>query len=89
MFYRLAHGPRTPVLYLHGIPTSSTDFNELLGLTSGIAPDLPGFGRSGKAGHLRYTLDAHAGFIVRLLDRLEIERVKLCLLYTSPSPRDS
>ncbi len=45
--------------------------------TGGLAPDLPGFGRSGKPGYLRYTIDEYAGFIERFLDMLEVERVRL------------
>lgn len=45
--------------------------------TGGLAPDLPGFGRSGKPGYLRYTIEEYAGFIERFLDMLEVERVRL------------
>ncbi len=38
--------------------------------TGGLAPDLPGFGRSGKPGYLRYTIEEYAGFIERFLDML-------------------
>ena len=48
VFYR--RGTGADVLYLHSVPTSSDDWRELLAVTGGIAPDLPGFGRSGKAG---------------------------------------
>ena len=44
-------------LYLHGVPTSSDDWTRVPGATGGIAPDLIGFGRSGKGGHLDYSLD--------------------------------
>jgi pimeloyl-ACP methyl ester carboxylesterase len=59
------------------MPTSSADFDELLGLTGGFAPDLPGFGLSVKAGHLGYTIDSHATFVERFLEELEIDRIKL------------
>ena len=36
--------------------------------TGGIAPDLPGFGRSSKSGHLDYTMAGHADFLERLLE---------------------
>jgi pimeloyl-ACP methyl ester carboxylesterase len=65
------------VLYLHGSPTSSDDWVEMLERTGGVAPDLPGFGRTTKAGNLDYTLSAHADFIEWLLSELGIERVKL------------
>jgi pimeloyl-ACP methyl ester carboxylesterase len=66
-----------PRLYLHGAPTSSDDWLPFLERTGGIAPDLIGFGRSGKAGNLEYSLDGHADFLERLLDELELESVKL------------
>ena len=77
LFYRSAPTEEPPVLYLHGMPTSSADFDELLCRTGGFAPDLPGFGRSIKAGHLRYTIDAQAVFINQFLRQLQIDRVKL------------
>jgi len=45
--------------------------------TGGLAPDLPGFGRSGKPGYLQFTIDEYASFIERFLDMLEIERVRM------------
>jgi pimeloyl-ACP methyl ester carboxylesterase len=45
--------------------------------TGGLAPDLPGFGRSGKAGNLDYTIEGYADFIERYLDLLGVERVSL------------
>jgi pimeloyl-ACP methyl ester carboxylesterase len=66
-----------PALYLHGVPTSSEDWLPFLARSGGIAPDLPGFGRSGKPGYLRFTIDEYALFIERFLDHLEVERVRL------------
>jgi pimeloyl-ACP methyl ester carboxylesterase len=77
VFYRSAGESAEPVLYLHGSPTSSDDWVGMLERTGGIAPDLPGFGRTAKGGHLDYTLRGHADFIERLLAELEIERVTL------------
>ncbi|MFL5337737.1 MAG: alpha/beta fold hydrolase, partial [Geminicoccaceae bacterium] len=79
VFYRSAPATGTPTLYLHGIPTSSDDFVPFLERAGGIAPDLPGFGRSTKSGHLAYTLDFHAGFVEWLLHELGVERVSLVL----------
>ncbi|MGC2373358.1 MAG: alpha/beta hydrolase [Solirubrobacteraceae bacterium] len=73
-----ASGPASaPALYLHGAPTNSDDWLPFLERTGGLAPDLPGFGRSGKPGYLEYTIDEYAGFIERFLDTLEVERVRL------------
>ena len=79
VFYRSAEVPDTPALYLHGIPTSSDDFIPFLERTGGLAPDLIGFGRSGKGGHLDYSIDGHADFVAALLDQLGIERVRLVM----------
>ena len=43
----------------------------------GIAPDLIGFGRSSKGGHLDYSLDGLATFVEELLDHLGVERVSV------------
>jgi pimeloyl-ACP methyl ester carboxylesterase len=66
-----------PALYLHGVPTNSDDWLPFLERSGGIAPDMPGFGRSGKPGYLRFTIDEYAGFVERFLDHLEIGRVRL------------
>ena len=77
VFYRSAEAPGVPVLYLHGIPTSSDDWVEFLTLTGGIAPDLIGFGRSGKGGHLDYSLAGLTGFLERFLAEVQVDAVKL------------
>ena len=45
--------------------------------TGGLAPDLPGFGRTGKAGNLDYTIEGYADFIERYLDLVGVDRVSL------------
>jgi pimeloyl-ACP methyl ester carboxylesterase len=77
VFFRRAPGPSDPALYLHGIPTSSDDWVPFLERSGGIAPDLSGFGRSGKGGHLDYSIEGHTRFVHDLLDELGVERVKL------------
>ena len=78
MFYRsAAERQDIPVLYLHGIPTSSDDWVEFLERTGGIAPDLIGFGRSGKGGHLDYSLAGLTGFVERFLAELHVDAVRL------------
>lgn len=80
VFWRSAppsNGSVAPALYLHGVPTSSDDWLPFLQRSGGIAPDLPGFGRSGKPGYLRFTIDEYAGFIERFLDHIEVEQVRL------------
>ena len=77
VYYRSADRSGLPTLYLHGIPTSSDDWLEFLTRTGGIAADLIGFGRSGKGGHLDYSLAGMAGFVERLLGHLGVQEVQL------------
>jgi pimeloyl-ACP methyl ester carboxylesterase len=68
-----------PVLYLHGVPTTSDDWLPFLARTGGIAPDLPGFGRSAKRGDFDYSIAGYDRFLERFLDSLGVERVKLVM----------
>jgi pimeloyl-ACP methyl ester carboxylesterase len=69
---------RAPVLYVHGVPTSSDDWLPFLARTGGLAPDLPGFGRSGKGGQNDYSLEGVARFLERFLDEVVgVELVRL------------
>ena len=80
VFWRSAPGDdaaRAPVLYLHGAPTSSDDWLAFLERTGGIAPDLPGFGRSGKRADGDYTMAGHDRFVERFLEHRGIDRVRL------------
>lgn len=80
VFWRSAPTPagRVPVLYVHGVPTSGADWLPFLARTGGLAPDLPGFGRSGKGGHNDYSLEGIARFVERFLDEvIGVERVRL------------
>jgi pimeloyl-ACP methyl ester carboxylesterase len=82
VFWRSAPSPssaeRAPVLYVHGVPTSSEDWIPFLERTGGLAPDLLGFGRSGKGGQNDYSLEGIARFVERFLDEVvNVERVRL------------
>lgn len=77
VFYRRAPAGGREILYLHSIPTSSDDWVDALELGGGVAVDLPGFGRSGKAGNLDYSLNGFVTFAERLLDELGIGEVAL------------
>jgi pimeloyl-ACP methyl ester carboxylesterase len=66
-----------PVLYLHGVPTNSDDWLPFLERGGGLAPDLPGFGRSGKPGHFDYSIAGYARFLEQYLDLVGVERVRL------------
>jgi pimeloyl-ACP methyl ester carboxylesterase len=47
--------------------------------SGGLAVDLPGFGRSGKPGYLRFTIDEYDHFIERFLEQRSVERVQLVM----------
>ena len=71
--------PRTgaPVLYLHGVPTDGADWIPFLERTGGYAPDLPGFGSSGKPGDFDYSAEGYARFLETFLDHMGVERYSL------------
>jgi pimeloyl-ACP methyl ester carboxylesterase len=75
---RPASGAAVP-LYLHGVPNNSDDWLEFLARTGGLAPDLPGFGRSGKPGSRTYTMGEYDSFIERFLQETGTERVQLVM----------
>lgn len=66
-----------PVVYVHGVPTSSHIWLPFLERGGGIALDLPGFGRSAKPGYLSYAFDWYDGFFERFLGHLGVDRVRL------------
>lgn len=72
-----ARGDAPPVLYLHGVPTSSDDWLPFLERTGGIAPDLPGFGRSAKPADFDYSIAGYERFLESFLRELEIDRYSL------------
>ncbi|MDP2711167.1 MAG: alpha/beta hydrolase [Solirubrobacteraceae bacterium] len=78
IFLRRAGDDAVPIVYLHDVGTSSFDWIEPLALGGGIAPDLPGFGRSGKRGDLDYSLAGHVRFLDRMLEALDLDRITLC-----------
>ncbi|MDP1850246.1 MAG: alpha/beta hydrolase [Solirubrobacteraceae bacterium] len=78
VFMRRAGDDPVPTIFLHAVGTSSFDWLAPLAQGGGIAVDLPGFGRSGKRGDLDYSLAGHVRFLGRLLDLLELDRVRLC-----------
>ena len=61
------------------MPTSSDEWLPFLERTGGLAPDLPGFGRTGKAANLDYTIEGYADFIERFLGEVGVERVSLVM----------
>ncbi|HTX08092.1 MAG TPA: alpha/beta hydrolase [Solirubrobacteraceae bacterium] len=78
VYYRVAEAVTgAPPLYLHGIPTSSDDWTEFLARTGGLAPDLIGFGRSGKGEHLDFSLDGLTDFVEDFLAHLDVDEVQI------------
>jgi pimeloyl-ACP methyl ester carboxylesterase len=78
VYYRSAEpSSPTPPLYLHGIPTSSDDWTEFLARTGGLAPDLIGFGRSGKGEYLDFSLDGLTDFVEDFLSEVDVEEVQI------------
>ena len=79
LFWRTAPSKSAapPVLYVHGVPTSSDDWVPFLERTGGLAPDLPGFGRTGKRGDGDFTMEGYERFIGRFLEHTGTERVRL------------
>ena len=70
---------RTPVLYLHGVPTDGSDWLPFLERTGGVALDLPGFGRSHKPSHFDYSIGGYTAFLRAFTDALGLERLSLAM----------
>lgn len=68
-----------PVVYLHGVPTDADDWLPFLALTGGIAPDLPGFGRSDKPPHFDYSIGGYARALAELVDHAGLDRFSLVM----------
>src|SRR3954462_12841371 len=87
-----------PIVYVHGVPGSSSDWLPFLERTGGYAPDLPGFGTSDKPAHFDYSIDGYGAFLRAYLDRLGLRRCSLvmhdwgyvgvALATAEPDPRD-
>jgi pimeloyl-ACP methyl ester carboxylesterase len=74
-----APGGEPPVVYLHGVPCAAELWAPFLERTGGVAPDLPGFGRSAKRGDFDYTIGGYGRWLERFLDQLGIGRFRLAL----------
>jgi pimeloyl-ACP methyl ester carboxylesterase/2-polyprenyl-6-methoxyphenol hydroxylase-like FAD-dependent oxidoreductase len=77
-------GDREAVVFVHGNPGSSADWEPLLAVVAGlglrgVAWDAPGFGRAVASAGFAQSVEAHAAFIGRALDALGIERAHLVL----------
>jgi pimeloyl-ACP methyl ester carboxylesterase len=68
-----------PILYLHGVPTHSWDWIPFLERFGGMAPDLPGFGRSAKPAEFDYSIQGYDRFLESFVDQLGLERFTLVM----------
>ncbi len=92
IFYREAGNKKNPTLVLlHGYPTSSHMYRNLIRDLSDkyhlIAPDYPGYGRSGQPpmSEFEYTFDNFAKIITALLEKLDVRKYSLYLMdYGAP-----
>ncbi|WP_313120538.1 alpha/beta fold hydrolase [Pantoea septica] len=93
LFYREAGNPELPtLLLLHGYPSSSHQFRDLIPLLSDkfhlVAPDLPGFGFTEvpEARYYVYSFDALGETLAAFVDALALKRYTLYVFdYGAPS----
>jgi pimeloyl-ACP methyl ester carboxylesterase len=71
------------VVFVHGSPGTSQDWDDLLPRVSAfarvLAPDMPGFGDADKPRDFPYTVDGYARHLGGLLDQLGVRRAHLVL----------
>src|SRR4051794_17343078 len=72
-------GPSAPVLYVHGVPTDGDDWLPFLERSGGVAPDLPGFGRSGKEAHFDYSIPGYTAWLKAFVDARGLDRFSLVM----------
>jgi pimeloyl-ACP methyl ester carboxylesterase len=77
--WRSAPGDGPPVLWVHGVPDSSDLWTPFLERAGGVAPDLPGFGRSAKRGDLDYSIAGYADWLERFCELAGLDRVRLVM----------
>lgn len=72
-----SEGAHAPVLYVHGVPTAGWEWRAFLERTGGYAPDLPGFGDSGKLSSFDYSIAGYARWLRTFVDQRGLERFSL------------
>jgi len=68
-----------PILYLHGVPAAGWQWEPFLARSGGVAPDLPGFGRSGKPAEFNYSIAGYDRFIEAFCNEVGLSRVTLVM----------
>lgn len=68
-----------PVLCLHGVPNTAEMWRPFLERTGGVAPDLPGFGRSAKGGDIDYSIEGYDRFLEAFTHHLGLDRFGLVM----------
>ena len=86
------HKSAPTILFLSPLPQSILCYDAVWSLLSEtanlVAADLPGFGRS-EGGKEYMSFEAQSAFLERFINTQGLKDVHIvCLLYTSPSPRD-
>jgi pimeloyl-ACP methyl ester carboxylesterase len=80
-FFRRLSGDGPPAVFIHGNPTSSSDWQPFLERIEGpaLAFDLPGWGRSDRPSpsEFDYSMDGLARFVARFLQRMAVEDYSL------------
>lgn len=85
VFYREAGDPGKPALLLHGFPTSSQMFRNLIPALAEdfhlIAPDYPGYGNSGVPSRedFKYTFDNDTALVGQFVEQIGLKRYALYL----------
>ncbi len=67
----------SPVLYVHGVPNTGAQWRPFLELTGGVAPDLPGFGASGKPVNFDYSIPGYESWLRTFAGQRGLERFSL------------
>ncbi len=60
-------------LLLHGLPSSGAQWEPFLDARGGLAPDLPGFGQTGKPGYFSYDFAGYAGWLEAFAEQSGLE----------------
>jgi pimeloyl-ACP methyl ester carboxylesterase len=68
---------QAPVLYVHGVPTASWEWRDFLERAGGCAPDLPGFGASGKLASFDYSIKGYRQWLRAFVEQQGLDRFSL------------